>query len=118
MALGSFDPATGGHLVVEELQLVIEFPTGMTALIPSAVVMHSNTDIQEGERWYSFTQYASGSLLAYINNRMRTTKDVMLTLPTDAKGEWRCEGHEQWSLQGVGNVSLLHELQVFSIAVG
>lgn len=96
-ALGSFDPATGGHLVLEELQLVVEFPPGATALIPSAVVMHSNTDIQEGETRYSFTQYASGSLFSYVNNGMRTTKDVMLTLPAEAKAEWRREGRERWS---------------------
>lgn len=96
-ALGSFDPTTGGHLVLEELRLVVEFPPGATALIPSAVVTHSNTDIQQGERRYSFTQYASGSLFAYVDNGMRTTKDVMLTLSAAEKAEWRREGRERWS---------------------
>src|SRR5882762_4619472 len=35
-ALGPFDPTQGGHLVLWDLQLVIEFPPGSTILIPSA----------------------------------------------------------------------------------
>lgn len=95
-ALGSFDPVTGGHLVLEELKLVVEFPPGATVLIPSAVVMHSNTSIQEGETRYSFTQYASGSLFSYVENGMRTTKDVMLNMTLEQKTEWKQKGGERW----------------------
>lgn len=85
-ALGCFDPVAGGHLVLEELQLVVEFPPGATVLIPSAVVTHSNTTIQ-GERRYSFTQYASSTLFSYVKNGMRTTRSLLLALSLEEKAE-------------------------------
>ncbi len=61
-ALGWFDPKRGGHLVLWDLKLIIDFPPGSTILIPSAILLHSNTAIAPGERRYSFTQYTSGGL--------------------------------------------------------
>ncbi|KAI9568137.1 hypothetical protein HD554DRAFT_2022563, partial [Boletus coccyginus] len=75
-ALGRFNPKTGGHLVLRELGLVIEFPPGATVLIPSAVLTHYNLKISEGETRYSFTQYAAGSLFCYVENGMRSEQDV------------------------------------------
>ena len=49
-ALGNFNYKTGGHLIVWDLNLVIEFPLGSTILIPSAILSHSNTTINEQER--------------------------------------------------------------------
>jgi hypothetical protein len=37
-ALGAFDPQRGGHLVLWDLCLVIQFPPGSTILIPSAIL--------------------------------------------------------------------------------
>ncbi|KAJ7068933.1 hypothetical protein B0H15DRAFT_807364 [Mycena belliarum] len=48
-ALGPFDPTKGGHLVLWELKLVIEFPPGALILIPSATMTHSNVPVQAGE---------------------------------------------------------------------
>ena len=96
-ALGDFDPSAGGHLVLKELDLVVMFPPGVTVLIPSAVVTHSNTSIQEGERRYFFTQYASGSLFSYVENGMRTAKDIVLNLSPEQMGEWKREACERWS---------------------
>ena len=97
-ALGRFDPKKGGHLVLRELGLVVEFPPGATALIPSAVITHYNSRIQEGETRYSFTQYAAGSLFSYVDNGMRSDKEVVekLDMETDEpfrrsaarKGRW------------------------------
>ncbi|KZP33629.1 hypothetical protein FIBSPDRAFT_668970, partial [Athelia psychrophila] len=61
-ALGDYDPTLGGHLILWDLKLVIEFPPGATVLIPSAVFTHSNTAIQAGETRYSFTPQLKGSL--------------------------------------------------------
>lgn len=61
-ALGRFDPTKGGHLVLWELGLVIEFPPGSLILIPSATTTHSNTPIAEGDVRASFTQYCPGGL--------------------------------------------------------
>jgi hypothetical protein len=37
-AFGNFDPTCGGHLVLWDMKLVIEFPPGSTILIPSAMM--------------------------------------------------------------------------------
>ncbi|KAJ7751851.1 hypothetical protein B0H14DRAFT_2222459, partial [Mycena olivaceomarginata] len=47
--LGDFNPDHGGHLVCWDYDLIIRFPPGCSILIPSAVVTHSNTPIQDGE---------------------------------------------------------------------
>ncbi|KAF6745777.1 hypothetical protein DFP72DRAFT_1076922 [Ephemerocybe angulata] len=73
-ALGDFDWKRGGHLVLWELKLVIEFPPGHTVLIPSALVTHSNINVADSETRYSFTQYAAGSLFRSVANGSKTNK--------------------------------------------
>ncbi|KAJ7816451.1 hypothetical protein B0H14DRAFT_2261527, partial [Mycena olivaceomarginata] len=65
--LGDFDPDKGGHLVCWD-NLLIRFPPGCSILIPSAVVTHSNTPIQEDEERYSIIQYSAGSLFRWVAN--------------------------------------------------
>jgi len=76
-ALGRFDPTKGGHLILWDLGIIIEFPPGSTILIPSALIVHSNTPIQNGETRYSFTQYCAGGLFHFIANGFRTDKAFM-----------------------------------------
>ncbi|KAI0037552.1 hypothetical protein FA95DRAFT_1506830 [Auriscalpium vulgare] len=64
-ALGDFDYMKGGHLIIWELKLIIEFPPGSTILLPSALLTHSNTPIQDGETRQSFTQWCSGDLVRW-----------------------------------------------------
>ena len=56
-SFGDYDPKKGGHLVLWDLKVVLEFPPYSTIFIPSAIVMHSNTTVAEGETRYSVTQY-------------------------------------------------------------
>ncbi|KAJ7669094.1 hypothetical protein B0H17DRAFT_896597, partial [Mycena rosella] len=44
-ALGEFDPTQGGHLVLWDLKLIIEFPPGALILLPSATMSHSNVPV-------------------------------------------------------------------------
>ncbi|KAF7366118.1 hypothetical protein MVEN_00488600 [Mycena venus] len=55
--LGDFDPDLGRHLVLWDYGLIICFPPGRSTLIPSAVVTHSNTPIQDDEERFSLVQY-------------------------------------------------------------
>ncbi|THU81088.1 hypothetical protein K435DRAFT_694257, partial [Dendrothele bispora CBS 962.96] len=73
-AFGSYDFTKGGHLILFDLRMVIEFPPCWTILIPSSYLRHGNTDIAPGEKRFSFTQYTSGSLFRYVDDhyRMRT----------------------------------------------
>ncbi|KAJ7932239.1 hypothetical protein B0H13DRAFT_1593482, partial [Mycena leptocephala] len=56
---GDFKHKKGGHIYLRQLGLLIEFPSGATALIPSACVDHGNTPIQPDETRYSITQFAA-----------------------------------------------------------
>ncbi|KAJ7778948.1 hypothetical protein B0H16DRAFT_1711298 [Mycena metata] len=48
-AFGDFDPTRGGHMILWDLKLVIEFPPGSTILIPSATLAHSNIPVAKTE---------------------------------------------------------------------
>jgi hypothetical protein len=48
-AAGDYDYKKGGHMYLKQLNLLIEFPSGSSMIIPSASVTHSNTAIQKGE---------------------------------------------------------------------
>ncbi|KAK0235524.1 hypothetical protein EDD85DRAFT_773448, partial [Armillaria nabsnona] len=61
-AIGDFDHTKGSHLVLWDLKLVIEFPSGTLILIPSVLLEHSNVPIHEGETHYSFTQFSAVGL--------------------------------------------------------
>jgi hypothetical protein len=72
-ALGSYDYTKGGHLILWESQIVLEFPPGCTILIPSASISHSNIGILEEEKRYSFTQYTAGALFRWVNQTKRSS---------------------------------------------
>ncbi|KAJ2935012.1 hypothetical protein H1R20_g1994, partial [Candolleomyces eurysporus] len=74
--LGNFDWKKGGHLVLWELKLVLEFPPGTVALLPSAAVRHCNTPIQKGEERMSITQFAAGGLFRWVAYGMKSAKEV------------------------------------------
>ncbi|THU78627.1 hypothetical protein K435DRAFT_699725 [Dendrothele bispora CBS 962.96] len=73
-SFGRFNYKKGGHLILWDLKLVIEFPPCWTILIPSSYLIHSNTCISLEETRYSFTQYTAGALFRYVDDgfRMRT----------------------------------------------
>ncbi|KAJ7764441.1 hypothetical protein B0H14DRAFT_2403378 [Mycena olivaceomarginata] len=71
-ALGDFDPDKGGHLILWDLKLIIRFPPGATIFIPSALLRHSNTSIQKGEKHFSFTQYTAAGIFCFVDNGFKT----------------------------------------------
>ncbi|PPQ84225.1 hypothetical protein CVT24_004612, partial [Panaeolus cyanescens] len=76
IALGDFDYRKGGHLVLHDLRMVIEFPPGCVILIPSALLNHANTPLQAGERRMSFTQFCAGGIFRFIENGFCTEKQL------------------------------------------
>jgi hypothetical protein len=65
-SLGSYDPKKGGHLVLWDLKLAIEFPPHASILIPSAIIEHSNTAIGPTESRMSVTNYNSAGLFRWV----------------------------------------------------
>ncbi|KAJ3746986.1 hypothetical protein EV360DRAFT_76351 [Lentinula raphanica] len=73
-AMGEFDLDKGGHLVLWDLGLVIQFPPGSTVLFPSALITHSTLPIQEHETRYAMIQYSSGGLFRWRENGFQSDK--------------------------------------------
>ena len=71
-ALGNFNPKKGGHIILWEPGLILEFPHGATILIPSSTITHSNIPVREGESQVSFTQYCAGAIFRFVDNGFRT----------------------------------------------
>ncbi|KAF9472816.1 hypothetical protein BDN70DRAFT_818102, partial [Pholiota conissans] len=82
-ALGDFNPKQGGHLILWDLKLAIEFPPGSTILIPSAALRHSNAPINSRETRYSFTQYSAGGLFRWVDQGFQRTTDFEATLTAE-----------------------------------
>ncbi|KJA21981.1 hypothetical protein HYPSUDRAFT_139683, partial [Hypholoma sublateritium FD-334 SS-4] len=108
-ALGSFDPTKGGHLILWEPRLIIEFPPGALIFIPSAVITHSNVPISEGETRSSFTQYAPGGLFRFVDAKLHLMKDLATKDPEhyqkmldDQPYRWR---------RGLGLLSTIDEIR-------
>ncbi|KAF8989769.1 hypothetical protein BDZ89DRAFT_1055116 [Hymenopellis radicata] len=55
--------------------IAIEFPAGASIYLPSALLVHSNVEIQQGERRYSVTSYSSGGLFRWAWNGGRTDEE-------------------------------------------
>ncbi|KAF8910495.1 hypothetical protein CPB84DRAFT_1672840, partial [Gymnopilus junonius] len=86
-ALGQFNLKKGGHLILFDLKLVIEFPPGSTILIPSSVLRHGNTPIVgegSGSHHMSFTQYCAGGLFRWVNYGFQTAR----SLESKPRGKW------------------------------
>ncbi|KAJ8090753.1 hypothetical protein PM082_018319 [Marasmius tenuissimus] len=78
-ALGYFVHTKSACLILWELKLVINFPSGSTVLIPSAVITHSNTQIAEGDECTSFTQYTASAIFRWADNGGMTEGELWET---------------------------------------
>lgn len=74
---GDFDHRRSAHLYLKQLRLVVEFPSGATALIPSGTVDHGNTPLQPNETRCSITQYAAGALFRWVKYGFKTGKQLL-----------------------------------------
>ncbi|KDR65304.1 hypothetical protein GALMADRAFT_23815, partial [Galerina marginata CBS 339.88] len=108
-ALGNYDYKTGGHLILWELGLVIEFPPGSTILIPSSAIHHSNTRIQSTERRYSFTQYSAGGIFRWIDNGYQKSVDSQAAMDPVEKAKLFSDLSKQLE-DGLALYSTLEEL--------
>lgn len=95
--IGTFDPKLGGHLVLKELKLIIEFPPSSTILIPSALLTHSNIPIREHETRFSIVQYAAGGLFRWVENGFMKDSEWHKVATADQEEQRQREGSERWS---------------------
>ncbi|KAF6754966.1 hypothetical protein DFP72DRAFT_812302, partial [Ephemerocybe angulata] len=71
-ALGRFNAELGGHLYIRELGVYVQFPSGSTILIASALLTHGNTPVTKDEVRLSITQFCPGGLLRFVSNGFHT----------------------------------------------
>ncbi|KAJ7164128.1 hypothetical protein C8R46DRAFT_1036067 [Mycena filopes] len=109
-ALGDYDYTKGGHLILWDCKLILEFPPGTTILIPSAAIFHSNIGIGPNEHRYSFTQYTAGGIFRWIEHGFRSEEEYMRSLSKEEQERERKEAKGRWSM-GAGLYSTLAELR-------
>ena len=95
--VGRFDPRIGGHIVLWDYGLVVEFPPGSTMLLPSALIRHSNTSIRPGESRYSIIQYASGGLFRWVHNGCMLERDWLSQASEEDLRKHQEERDLRWS---------------------
>ncbi|KAF8191325.1 hypothetical protein BJ912DRAFT_849409 [Pholiota molesta] len=108
-ALGEFDHTRGGHLVLWELKLVIEFPHGYTVFIPSATITHSNIPAADGDVRVSLTQYCAGSIFRYVDNGLRTDR-ALRAEDRERYEESQARKESMWTMS-LGLLSTIQDLK-------
>ncbi|EJF56443.1 hypothetical protein DICSQDRAFT_71517, partial [Dichomitus squalens LYAD-421 SS1] len=105
-ALGEFNPKRGGHLILWDLRLIIEFPPGTTILIPSAILRHSNAPLASPEETrHAFIQYSAGGLFRWSECGHQTQKAFH-----SGGGVYSQTGRQRW-VRGVGMLGRWDELR-------
>lgn len=107
-AMGDFDPSTGGHLVLWDLKMVVEFPHAATILLPSATIAHSNIPVGAHEVRGSFTQYTPGGLIRYVDNGFRTEAELQEEDPEEYARLSKLK-ETRWEM-GISMLSTVEEL--------
>jgi hypothetical protein len=107
---GTFDHKRGGHLILRQLKLLVEFPPGAFILIPSATLMHGNVAIEASEERESFTQYAAGGLFRWVEYGFRSWKMIEEEKDTEFIQRELATRPSRWldSLMQFSTVSSLH----------
>jgi len=108
-ALGDFNSILGGHLALWDLGIVVEFPPNSTILIPSSLIVHSNTPIQANEVRYSIVQYGAGHLFRWAKNGFLTDKQWFAKATPNDLEQWEKEKIGRWQ-SAVGSFTTLEEL--------
>ncbi len=115
-SLGDFDATNGGHLILRELGFMVEFPAGSLTLLPSSIITHGNTPIQEGETRKSFALYAAGGLFRWVNYGFRGWRAFVKEDPLGA-AKVKEDGPARWKA-AVDMYSLVNELHADRLKYG
>ncbi|KAJ3904023.1 hypothetical protein F5879DRAFT_802473, partial [Lentinula edodes] len=78
---GKYNWKLGGHMVLWDFRIILEFPPGTTILLSSAFLRHSNIPVSKGETRVSVTQYSAGSIRRWLEYGGRTEEALKLQDP-------------------------------------
>ncbi|KAJ3898616.1 hypothetical protein F5879DRAFT_1012635 [Lentinula edodes] len=108
-ALGWYNWKKGGHIILWDLKLVVEFPPGSLVAIPSGVCRHSNTCVGKKEVRYSFTQYAPGGNFRWVDRGFQSEENYHAGLTAAEAREEKLRKKARWKM-GLELFSTLAEL--------
>lgn len=108
-ALGDYDYKKGGHLILWDLKMAIEFPPGTTILLPSATLVHSNVAVGPHETRCSMTGYTAGGLFRFVDCGFQTLKFLMRTACANCLADYKAQGLARWGM-GMGLQPIVHNL--------
>ncbi|KAK7054023.1 hypothetical protein R3P38DRAFT_2381946, partial [Favolaschia claudopus] len=74
-AAGTYRSIYGGHLIVWDLGLVIQFPAGSSILVPTGIVRYSFVEVRPGEDRFSILQWAGSGVRRFVENGYKTDID-------------------------------------------
>ncbi|THU87845.1 hypothetical protein K435DRAFT_821824 [Dendrothele bispora CBS 962.96] len=110
-ALGNFDPTKGGHLILWDLKLVVEFPPGSLIFIPSGVCLHSNVPIGTSETRYSFAQFTPSSLFRWVDQGFQTKKEYLTSCSEEDMKRDSEQSQRRWKM-GLELLTSVSELDI------
>jgi hypothetical protein len=94
---GTYDYKKGGHMVLKEAKLVIEYPPCTTILFSSATIMHGNSPIQPGESRISMTQYTAGGLVRWVDYGFRSSKEYQVKRSSSSSSSTSMDSGNRWA---------------------
>ncbi|KAH9007946.1 hypothetical protein EDB83DRAFT_2323524 [Lactarius deliciosus] len=94
-----YNSKEGGHLVLWDFGLMVEFPPGSIVLIPSALLKHSNTPIQTGKTHFSMIhwQYAAGGIFQWVENGFMSEEEHLANASKEQQRAYQAEQGIRWS---------------------
>ncbi|KAJ3925043.1 MAG: hypothetical protein NXY57DRAFT_907552, partial [Lentinula lateritia] len=106
---GKYNWKLGGHMVLWDFGVVLEFPPGTTILLSSAFLRHSNIPVSKGETRVSVTQYSAGSIRQWLEYGGRT-EEALRTEDPEAYAREMAKRSSRWK-DALGMYSTIEELK-------
>ncbi|KAJ8072820.1 hypothetical protein PM082_016379 [Marasmius tenuissimus] len=96
LPIGNYNFEKGGHLILWDLKLVIQFPPGTIILLPSAMIEHSNVSIGKGERRSSITFYSAAGLFRWVCNGFVSDNEFCERASVKMRRQWATYRDSLW----------------------
>lgn len=87
---GTFDHRKEGHLIMHEIKMVFELPSGSIVLFPSAIISHENVGIAPGKERQAFTGYTAAATFQWV-------QEAFDKVPKRSAKEAKAHGDEMWA---------------------
>lgn len=87
--LGPFDHRRGGQLILWDLKVIVDVPPGNLVLLPSALLLHGNVSLVDGDKRAALVLFSAAGLFRWVHNGMMSDKEFAETAAVDDIAAWR-----------------------------